>query len=62
MRKLLKNEQVCRCKNFYKNALICLIEKSDRGILSGIGELLDEKQNLWVKEQSCVVKPFSCSG
>ncbi|OGT32971.1 MAG: hypothetical protein A3C44_06460 [Gammaproteobacteria bacterium RIFCSPHIGHO2_02_FULL_39_13] len=43
-----------RTNNTYKHAVlkcIALIEKkSDRGVLSGIGELLDEKQKQWVKQ------------
>ncbi|HLB56698.1 MAG TPA: nucleotidyl transferase AbiEii/AbiGii toxin family protein [Coxiellaceae bacterium] len=43
-----------RTKIFYKDAIlkcISIIEKkSDRGILSGIGELLDEKQKQWAKQ------------
>lgn len=49
-----KNIVEFRTKISYKNAVlkcIALIEKkSDRGILSGIGELLDEKQKQWAKQ------------
>lgn len=43
-----------RTKSSYKKAILSgihiLEKKSDRGILSGIGELLDEKQKNWAKQ------------
>jgi predicted nucleotidyltransferase component of viral defense system len=37
-------------KQFVQKCIIVLEAMSNRGILSGIGELLDPKQKLWVKE------------
>lgn len=36
---------------FLAKCIDALEAMSNRGILSGIGELLDEKQKLWVKEK-----------
>ena len=38
-------------KKFLQKCLVFLTKMSDRNILSGIGELLDEKQKIWVKSK-----------
>jgi hypothetical protein len=38
-------------RQFFTQCVEMLEEKSNRGILSGIGELLDAKQKTWVKEK-----------
>ena len=38
-------------RQFFKECIDQLDKMSNRGILSGIGELLDEKQKRWVKEK-----------
>jgi len=38
-------------KDFLQKCIDSLEKVSDRNILSGIGELLDEKQKVWVKSK-----------
>lgn len=49
--KIIEKRTGMPVREFIQVCIDMLDEKSDRGILSGIGELLDEKQKRWVKEK-----------
>ena len=49
--KIIEKRTDLTLKEFLARCIDILEAKSNRGILSGIGELLDEKQKCWVKEK-----------
>lgn len=49
--KIIENRTGLSFQNFLKKCIDELEAMSNRGILSGIGELLDTKQKAWVKEK-----------
>lgn len=49
--KIIEKRTGLSMQQFLQKCIDALGEMSDRGILSGIGELLDAKQKLWVKEK-----------
>ncbi len=49
--KIIENRTGLSFQNFLKKCINELEAMSNRGILSGIGELLDTKQKAWVKEK-----------
>ena len=48
--KIIEKRTNLSMKQFLKKCINLLEGISDRGILSGVGELLDAKQKMWVKE------------
>jgi hypothetical protein len=50
-RKIVESRTGMPYKDFLKRCIDSLEKVSDRGILSGMGELLDEKQKAWVKSK-----------
>jgi len=49
--KIIEKRTELSMQNFLKKCINLLENLSDRGILSGIGELVDEKQKAWVKSK-----------
>lgn len=49
--KIIEKRTNMSMRQFIKTCIDLLNKMSDRGILSGIGELLDAKQKLWAKEK-----------
>jgi predicted nucleotidyltransferase component of viral defense system len=49
--KIIEKRTNMSMRQFIKTCIDLLDKMSDRGILSGIGELLDAKQKLWAKEK-----------
>lgn len=49
--KIIEKRTGSSLQEFLPRCIDILESKSDRGILSGIGELLDKKQKLWAKEK-----------
>ena len=49
--KIIEKRTGISVQEFLSLCIKILESKSDRGILSGVGELLDEKQKCWAKEK-----------
>ncbi len=51
--KIIEKRTGMAAKQFFKECISLLEKKSDKNILSGIGELLNSKQKAWIKEKLC---------